>query len=112
MQQNYFYMNQNICLSHITIGSFLWDIGKQCRPRSDLAECGVWSGASLFAQIVFRLNLNKNEKYHQTPPWNGNGLVQMMISFGLNALNWQMSSQFKRYRSQIWIYEFTQMLSQ
>ena len=23
--------------------------GKQCRPRSDAAECGIWSGSSLFA---------------------------------------------------------------
>ena len=25
------------------------DIGKQCRPRSDAAECGIWSGPVLFA---------------------------------------------------------------
>ena len=25
--------------------------GKQCRPRSDAAECGVWSGSPLFANI-------------------------------------------------------------
>ena len=24
-----------ICLTHISLVSFLWDIGKQCRPRSD-----------------------------------------------------------------------------
>ena len=23
--------------------------GKQCRPRSDAAECGIWSGSTLFA---------------------------------------------------------------
>ena len=26
-----------------------WDIGKQCRSRSDAAERGVWSGSSLFS---------------------------------------------------------------
>ena len=25
------------------------DIGKQCRPRSDAAKLGVWSGSTLFA---------------------------------------------------------------
>ena len=28
-------------LTHISLASFLWDIGKQCRPRSDAAVCGV-----------------------------------------------------------------------
>ena len=27
-------------------------IGKQCRPRSDAAECGIWSGYSLFANSL------------------------------------------------------------
>ena len=26
-------------LTHIYIASFLWDMGKQCIPRSDAAEC-------------------------------------------------------------------------
>ena len=26
-------------LAHISLASFLWDIGKQCRPRSDATEC-------------------------------------------------------------------------
>ena len=30
-----------------SLASHFWDIGKQCRPRSD--ECSVWSGSSLFA---------------------------------------------------------------
>ena len=29
--------------------TFLWDIGKQCSPRSDAAECGIPSWAILFA---------------------------------------------------------------
>ena len=36
-------------LTHISLASHFWDISKQCRPRSDAAERGVWSGSSLFA---------------------------------------------------------------
>ena len=37
-------------LTHISLAFlFFWDIGKQCRPRSDAAERGIWSGSSLFA---------------------------------------------------------------
>ena len=27
-------------------------IGKQCRPRSDTAECGIWSGSPMFANSL------------------------------------------------------------
>ena len=27
----------------------LWDIGKQCWPRSDATECIIWSGSAMFA---------------------------------------------------------------
>ena len=40
-------------LTHISLASFLWDIGKQNSPRCDAAECGVSSGAILFAQRNF-----------------------------------------------------------
>ena len=40
-------------LTHISLASHLWGIGKQCRPRSDTAERGVWSGSSLFASMNF-----------------------------------------------------------
>ena len=36
-------------LTRISLASFLWDIGKQNSPRCDAAECGVPSGAILFA---------------------------------------------------------------
>ena len=36
-------------LTHISLASFLWDIGKQYSPRCDAAERGVPSGAILFA---------------------------------------------------------------
>ena len=28
-------------LTHISLASHFWDMGKQCRPRSDAAACGV-----------------------------------------------------------------------
>ena len=46
-------------LTHIRLASFLWDIGKQCRARSDAAKCGVWSGSPLFAYKRLYWNLNK-----------------------------------------------------
>ena len=30
-----------------------WDIGKQCRPRSDSTECCIWSGSTLLAYRNF-----------------------------------------------------------
>ena len=36
-------------LTHLSLGSLLWDIGKQNSPRCDAAERGVPSGAILFA---------------------------------------------------------------
>ena len=34
-----FYLGLHCLLTHISLASFLWDIGKQCRPRSDAVEC-------------------------------------------------------------------------
>ena len=36
-------------LTHLSLKSLLWDIGKQNSPRWDAAERGVPSGAILFA---------------------------------------------------------------
>ena len=50
-------------LTHLSLGSHKRDIGKQCRPRSDAAERGVWSGSTLFALrtgISFKLGNNKS----------------------------------------------------
>ena len=33
--------NHHFVLTHISLASHFWDIGKQCRPRSDVAERGV-----------------------------------------------------------------------
>ena len=40
-------------LTHISLASLLWDIGKQYSPRYDAAQRGVPSGAILFAQRNF-----------------------------------------------------------
>ena len=52
--------------THISLASFLWDLGTQCRPRSHATERGVLSGSPLFANKQFFQNLNKIEKYHPT----------------------------------------------
>ena len=49
-----------LTLTHFSLASFLWDIGKQYSPRCDAAERGVPSGAILFAQSNFIEKLNKN----------------------------------------------------
>ena len=55
--------NRTICFSvsftHISLASFLWDIGKQNSPRWDAAKRGVSSGAIPFAFIFIS---SKNEK--------------------------------------------------
>ena len=42
-----------LLLTHLSLVSLLWDIGKQYSPRCDAAERGVPSGAILFAQTNF-----------------------------------------------------------
>ena len=37
---------------------YCWMSGKQCRPRSDAATCGVWSGSIQFAQTFLSENLD------------------------------------------------------
>ena len=46
LSQNYY---QILLLTHLSLASHKWDIGKTCRLRADAAEWGVWSGYSLFA---------------------------------------------------------------
>ena len=45
--------NQTKTLTHISLASFLWDIGKQNSLRCDAAKRGVPSGAILFAILIF-----------------------------------------------------------
>ena len=46
------YRLNNVCAGvqflPVYLASHKRDIGKQCRPRSDAAKCGVWSGSTLF----------------------------------------------------------------
>ena len=39
----------NVILTHLCLASYKWDIDKQCRPRSDATERGVWLGSTVFA---------------------------------------------------------------
>ena len=48
-----------LILTHLSLASLLWDIGKQTRLRCDAAERGVPSGAILFALKIFIEKLNK-----------------------------------------------------
>ena len=47
-------------LTHLSLASLLWDIGKQHSPRCDASESGVPSGAILFAYKIFIEKWNKN----------------------------------------------------
>ena len=50
---------QTYQLTHLSLASLLWDIGKQHSPRWDATECGLLSGAILFAKRNFIEKLNK-----------------------------------------------------
>ena len=54
-------------LTHISLVSHFWDKGKQCSPRSDTAECGLWSVSSLFAFWNFYKKMMKMKIVHQPP---------------------------------------------
>ena len=43
-------------LTHVSLASFLWDIGKQYSPRCDATECGIPAVAILFAKRIFIKN--------------------------------------------------------
>ena len=57
---------------------FLWDIGKQNSPRCDAADCGVPSGAILFAYRNFIENEIKIKKNTPDVPKNDSGPIQMI----------------------------------
>ena len=50
-----------------------WTYGKQYRPRSDAAFCGVWSGSTLFAyafvHLFLWLNFADQIKVHHNFEW-------------------------------------------
>ena len=51
------------------------EIGKQCRPRPDAAECGVWSGSTLFA-LSSEISTTHDHKNKSDTPYIGNWPVQ------------------------------------
>ena len=53
-------------LTHISLASFLWDIGKQNYSRCDAPKRGVPSGAILFAKLT------------SDAPKNGSGLAHLI----------------------------------
>ena len=53
-------------LTHISIASYWWELGKQRRPRSDATERGIWSGSQRFANRVSKGAKIRN-RYNQVP---------------------------------------------
>ena len=51
------------CLTHCSLETLKRVIGKQCRPRSNTTECGIWSGSPLFANssTIFSLWISKSQ---------------------------------------------------
>ena len=41
LEQFQFPKTNIVLLTHLSLASHKWDTGKQCRPRSDAAECSV-----------------------------------------------------------------------
>ena len=77
-------MNSVLIHIRVSLASFLWDIGKQYRPRSDAADQGLYC---LLKEGSIKILIKMKNTNQQ--PLNGNGLVQLMewkISFGLNGL--------------------------
>ena len=66
-------LSESDCLTHLSLASLLWDIGKQYSPRCDAAECGY----SVCLEKIYR----KSElSFKITPdsPKNESGLIQMI----------------------------------
>ena len=60
---HYCSLKGTLWLTRLSLASPKRDIGKQCKPRSDAAERGVWSGSTLFALntgISLKHGINKN----------------------------------------------------
>ena len=81
------YEMQN-CLTLLSIASHVWDLNKQCRPRSDAAESCIWSVSTLFARRNFYQNYDKNDKSTPDAPKIGNGLIQLITMDGSTRQMW------------------------
>ena len=78
----FYWLQVNPCKPSI----LLWDIGKQCIPRSDAAKFGFWLGSPLFAYRVSYWNLDKNiKKNHTQQPlkWKWTGPIDKCGKFHL-----------------------------
>ena len=47
-----------VSANYLSLVSFLWDIDKQYRIRSEATECAVLSGSTLFAYRKFKLEFS------------------------------------------------------
>ena len=43
----------NLTVLLVDVSKLCWISDKQCRPRSDAAFCGVWSGSTLFSRYLW-----------------------------------------------------------
>ena len=58
----------SVILTHLCLASHKWDISKQCRPRSDAADRGVWSGSTRFALTTgISIKHGYNQNWPDTP---------------------------------------------
>ena len=68
-----------LALTHLSLASLLWDIGKQYSPRCDAAEHGIPSEAILFAYRNCIEKWNKILNSHLRPLKMKCGLVQFIM---------------------------------
>ena len=66
-------------LTHLYLTLHNRDISKQCRPRSDVVECDVWFGSTLFALKKDFLYKHDSTKNKPVTPSVGNGPAQSVM---------------------------------
>ena len=83
----YVYLVRGISKSHISLVSFLWDIGKQCKTRSDASKAmSDQVHYCLLTEGSFRIKMKNTTNNLKI----GNVLVQLIRwenTFGINGLN-------------------------
>ena len=78
--KDYFFVSRVVShLTHLSLEFHTRDIGKKCRPRSDAAERGVWSGSTLFALRSEISTQHDNNKNDSDTPYIWNGPVQRVM---------------------------------
>ena len=81
-------------LTNMSLASYFWNLGKQCRPRS---ECSIWS---LFADTNFYQEWNKNEKVPLCrPPL---GLGDIVLAWVCPSQNRVHSVTWKLFKVSSW----------